>query len=574
MTCSPTRSSSNPFWKTFLLWLLLVMNSGWFSTTINTMMVDAAPVQLHGLNYNTRQGPDWDWDKCKSYETILQELTLLQRLTTRFRILSLTDCGQGDLVLTVAQALGLQVWLGLWVGPDHVDKFGEELAALEVLLDKFDAGANNDLILGITVGSEAIYREDATVEEMIDYMNQVHDILQDRGLDETLPVSIVDVAPEYAANQNLRQAVNVTYTNTFPFWEGVSVDAAVDELETDLGWLVYLDPSKPFVLGETGWPSDGFIEGVGIAGPQEQAQYFQQAYCYLHRREWDYYWFTGIDNAWRQEQDPMNTVEGTFGILYANLTLKPHFQGMFFTCDHNGVTYSMDEIDWTIPERSTPPPTELDPASCQAYDLCRQADLWGNCCPTPEGLTLGCCEGGGSGTTTDFNTTTAPTSATTAQQTTDAPTVASTDAISNSTDSPTAAATVEESTEAPTVTTTTASTDSPTAAGTSTTTSSPTMLEDEISTTVPTSSETNTEFPTAEPQDTDAPVTLSPTEEQTLMPVALPTMGSMAPATPGSLPASFGGQDEASSSAACLKRTVWMTMQGMLAVVGCLVLSW
>jgi exo-beta-1,3-glucanase (GH17 family) len=81
----------------------------------SSKVATAEPIQLYGLNYNTRQGPDWDWDKCKSYERIQQDLQLLQRLTPRIRLLSLTDCGQGDMVMTVAQDLGMKLWLGLWV---------------------------------------------------------------------------------------------------------------------------------------------------------------------------------------------------------------------------------------------------------------------------------------------------------------------------------------------------------------------------------------------------------------------------------------------------------------------------
>jgi hypothetical protein len=61
---------------------------------------------IYGLNYITRQGPDWHWDKCKSREQVLTDLA--------YGIPSLVDCGQGYLVLDVAKELGLKVFLGLW----------------------------------------------------------------------------------------------------------------------------------------------------------------------------------------------------------------------------------------------------------------------------------------------------------------------------------------------------------------------------------------------------------------------------------------------------------------------------
>jgi glucan 1,3-beta-glucosidase len=143
-----------------MLFLLLV-------TVITTTY--AIPIQLHGLNYNTRKGPDWDWDKCKTRQEILTDLTMLSRFTTRIRLLSLTDCGQGELVLSVARELGLQLWLGLWVAPqDFV--FQEEKGELIGLLER--NMIDTDTVLGITVGSEAIYRNDTTVDQVIGYMNE------------------------------------------------------------------------------------------------------------------------------------------------------------------------------------------------------------------------------------------------------------------------------------------------------------------------------------------------------------------------------------------------------------------
>jgi hypothetical protein len=214
-------------------------------------------------------------------------------------------------------------------------------------------------------------------------------MLQKAGL--SLPVTIVDVAPVYVRSKELREAVNFTMTNTFPFWEGIPIDGAVDDLQVDLDWLMNLPESKnkPFILGETGWPSAGFIQGVGVAGTDEHQQYFQEAYCRMHvENKWSYYWFTGIDNAWRLEQDPNNTIEPNWGFFYADLTLKEHFVDFEFQCS-DGVTYSFAEIDFGVSTAFTPAPAVLDPASCQAHSQC--AALVGNCCPNDAGDNLGCC---------------------------------------------------------------------------------------------------------------------------------------------------------------------------------------
>jgi exo-beta-1,3-glucanase (GH17 family) len=196
-------------------------------------------------------------------------------------------------------------------GPDHADgKFEEEFDELKRLVEKF-GDTLSDFVLGITVGSEAIYREDATVDEMIAYMNQVYEFMQENSATQGMLVSIVDVQPVYALSSELRAAVNVTYPNTFPFWSGVPIDDAIGALESDLGYVMQLPESrgKPFILGETGWPANGTLDELRWGTPDRQQQHFAEAYCFLnYEKDWAYFWFTGIDNAWRLEQDPDNKV--------------------------------------------------------------------------------------------------------------------------------------------------------------------------------------------------------------------------------------------------------------------------
>jgi len=100
--------------------------------------------------------------------------------------------------------------------------------------------------------------------------------------------------------------------------------------------------------------------------------------------------FTGIDNTWQQEQDPNNTIEGNFGFFYANLTMKPHFQDLVFTCTGLLVEYSFLEIG---DPATSHPPTALPvllPASCSVHRGCEA--LGGSCCPADSGGYQRCCD--------------------------------------------------------------------------------------------------------------------------------------------------------------------------------------
>ena len=53
-------------------------------------------------------------------------------MTENTRVLSLTDCGGGSIILRAAKELGMKVWLGLWVDVDETVFEGErdELARM------------------------------------------------------------------------------------------------------------------------------------------------------------------------------------------------------------------------------------------------------------------------------------------------------------------------------------------------------------------------------------------------------------------------------------------------------------
>lgn len=357
------------------IWLSLSVSLEFTMVTAETL-----PIRLRGLNYNTRQGPDWapDDQRCKSRQQIWTDLTLIHKMTDRIRLLSITDCNQTEMVLDVAKEIGLQVWLGLWV--DKEKKIWlEEISAFEDLVIR--RLVNPSVVLGVTVGSEALLRKDATLAELMEYLSSVRLTLATHGA-ANLPVSIVEISYYYGLYTDLRDSVDFLYMNVFPYfiWQDTyNITGSVDQLIGDASRVLQKSSGttpKRLILGETGWPSDG--GRPGLASPEHQVEYFVDFYCQVHlgKPDWDYYYFTGIDNAWRVAQGS-NNIEGNWGFFTANLALKSHFQGLEFDCGGD-TKYSFGMTDWTVP---------LPPESCAAHTLCE--GIGGNCCPTNDGIWLG-----------------------------------------------------------------------------------------------------------------------------------------------------------------------------------------
>jgi exo-beta-1,3-glucanase (GH17 family) len=315
--------------------------------------------------------------RCKTKQQIWTDLSLLQKLTNRIRLLSITDCNQTELVLDVAKEIGMQVWLGLWVDDDE-SIYLEEISAFEDIISR--GLIDTSTVLGVTVGSEVLLRNDATLDQLLEYVTQVRIALAASG-GSNLPVSVTEISYYYRRNQLLIEQVDALYMNIFPYFnwkDNGNINGAVDKLIGDASSVLSLSSGgipKRLILGETGWPSDGGKAGKeGLASPEHQAQYFVDFFCQVHvARGWDYYYFTGIDNAWRQDQSS-ETVEGNWGFFNKDLALKSHFEDLVFDCGGD-TQYSFAETDWSVP---------IPPESCQAHDVC--AGIVGNCCPTDDGI--------------------------------------------------------------------------------------------------------------------------------------------------------------------------------------------
>ena len=284
--------------------------------------VSALNVRLHGVNYNTRKGQDWDpWEKkCKNFNEIQQDMTTLKTITDRVRIYSLTDCDQGVQVLLAAKNAGLQVYLGMWTAADP-GVLANEKAKLQELVDKNLIDSN---VLGIFVGSETIFRKEITAKQAIAYLQDVRTFLRSKNLQT--PLSIADTVWVYKANLALLDAVDFVAVNQFSFWSHAAIDEAgaiaLDQIEVVASEA--RKRGKELMYSETGWSSDGTLPNTGVANAENQARFFKDFYYIAQAHNIKYLWFIAMDSQWRVVS-PQTTCEGFFGIFHESGVMKDNF---------------------------------------------------------------------------------------------------------------------------------------------------------------------------------------------------------------------------------------------------------
>ncbi|KAF1328668.1 hypothetical protein FI667_g6496, partial [Globisporangium splendens] len=318
----------------------------------STQQVSAANFKCYGVNYNIRAGPDWapDATKCKSADQIATELSKLKTITDTIRLYSLTDCNQGTTVVPAAVKAGLKVSLGLWVGPEP-STFAAEKAKFQEILAQ-DGLINSKDIVGIHVGSEAVYRGDVNTTVAISNFNEIKKLCTDKGLD--IPVTIADIGDIYMQYPELIEAVDVVSANAFPFWEKIDADKAVDYFYQRYQPLEAAAKAqgKEVLIGETGWASAGVHSGASTATPENAALYFHGFYNLAKEHNLKYYYFAGFDEEWKIATSEANaTVEAYFGIFKDDGEMKSEYAALTF--DGSSSSSSSSDVDIAVTSSSS-----------------------------------------------------------------------------------------------------------------------------------------------------------------------------------------------------------------------------
>lgn len=190
-----------------------------------------------------------------------------------------------------AIATNTSMLLGIWCsGTDNIDN---ELSALAAAIDEHGS-AFTDLVVGISVGSEDLYRisesgieNEAGIgngpEEIIDFIQQLRDAIEDTPLAE-VPVGHVDTWSVWSneSNADVVDAVDFVGVDLYPYFEkdkGNAFDNVTnvfnyifDEAKAGAG-------DKPIWITETGYPVDGPNFGDAEASVENAMMYWQMFGC-------------------------------------------------------------------------------------------------------------------------------------------------------------------------------------------------------------------------------------------------------------------------------------------------------
>ncbi|EGW35407.1 uncharacterized protein SPAPADRAFT_58624 [Spathaspora passalidarum NRRL Y-27907] len=266
---------------------------------------------------------------CKTVEGFESDLELIKGQSTIVKTYAVSDCNTLQNLGPAAEAEGFQLMLGIW--PTDDAHFAAEKQALTTYLPTISAST----IKIFLVGSEALYREDLTADQLAEKIGEIRDLvktIKDKNGNSygSVPVGTVDswnVLVDGAAQPAI-QGADVVYANAFSYWQGqTQKNASYSFFDDIMQALQVIQTTKgstdiEFWVGETGWPTDGTNFEAAYPSVENAADYWQRAICSMRAWGVNVAVFEAIDEAWKPDTSGTSDVEKHWGVWDSNNNLK------------------------------------------------------------------------------------------------------------------------------------------------------------------------------------------------------------------------------------------------------------
>ncbi|EXJ83847.1 hypothetical protein A1O1_07475 [Capronia coronata CBS 617.96] len=267
----------------------------------------AALAQVRGFNYAS-QGQDYN-----GFASQFKTAAALAGADdfTSARLYTMIQDGTTDTVIDAIQAAidtKTTLLLGLWASSPQ-DTFNNELTALKSAIQQYGS-AFADLVVGISVGSEDLYRISPigiaqgsgvgqTPDVLVDYIGQVRDIIKGTAL-ASKPVGHVDTWNVFTNSSNAEVISNCDFLglDEYPYYQTADdnpIGNAGDLFFEAYDKVANVAGGRPIWVTESGWPTSGPVSGEAVASVDNAETYWQDVACELEHRGIDFWWYILAD---------------------------------------------------------------------------------------------------------------------------------------------------------------------------------------------------------------------------------------------------------------------------------------
>lgn len=272
-------------------------------------LLSTANAAIKGFNY----GAQFNNDQAKTMADFEYEFNAAKNLPgtdgwTSARLYTMIQHGtQSNIIEAIQAAINTKttLLLGLWASAGQ-DVINNELAVLKAAIQQYGS-AFTDLVVGISVGSEDLYRVTPTgiennsgagaqPNELVNYIQQTRNAIAGTGL-QGKPVGHVDTWTVYvnASNNAVIEAVDFIGMDAYPYFQSSmanSIGSASQLFFDAYHSTVNAAQGKPVWVTETGWPVSGPTLNQAEANTGNARIYWEDVTCQLVKDNVNLYYYT------------------------------------------------------------------------------------------------------------------------------------------------------------------------------------------------------------------------------------------------------------------------------------------
>lgn len=264
-----------------------------------------API-LHGMCYSPFRDGQTPWGPFPTESQVGEELALLYPLVTDIR-----TYGNNEVLYEIPRLcneMGINCHACAWLGSDHA---GNQQAVSRIISV---ANAGYPRLKSVIVGNEAVVGGHMNVGQLITYLQQVRSAV-------SLPVTTAEGWHTYRDYPELAAAVDYIMIHVHPYWGGLPVDTAANDVLTRWNEIRQLYPGKDVVVGETGWPTAGETWGLAVPSEDNQVRFVTDLVTLAQLHGMKVFDFSAFDEAWKADYEGDSGAH--WGFFYASRAPKP-----------------------------------------------------------------------------------------------------------------------------------------------------------------------------------------------------------------------------------------------------------
>ena len=285
--------------------------------------------------FRTGQHPDRGHGAINpSDEEVLEDLQLL--VEHQFSLIRLYDAGENsaDVLRLIRQhQLPIKVMLGIWLEAELSNHLACEWLNEPIAQQKLDANKlvnqkelargvalatqYEDIVMAVNVGNEALVEWNdhlVSLDAIIAYVKQMKSAIKQ-------PVTVADNC-EWWINDGapLAEVVDFLGVHTYPAWENIPIEQALDYTIDSIERVHRALPDKPIAILEGGWASTA--NEFGGANEDNQARYYVEVAEWARQTHTTFMFFEAFDEPWKGSPDNLNGAEKHWGLFFEDRTPK------------------------------------------------------------------------------------------------------------------------------------------------------------------------------------------------------------------------------------------------------------